>query len=132
MVNDQTVQALQGLTFGGSGDGIGIGLALLQARSQAATQAQVRSQTRDTVPIAFEQMHSILTRHSCRKGSSAQLCDTLLVQAPQGVFSMDLPGRPGFPPLAHHQPPLMHPSNLSGELPVTVAAWDDPTSAKQI
>ena len=43
MVNDQTVQALQGLTFGGSGDGIGIGLALLQARSQAATQAQVRS-----------------------------------------------------------------------------------------
>jgi len=36
-----TIQALQGLTFGGSNEGIGIGLALLQARSQAASQAQV-------------------------------------------------------------------------------------------
>lgn len=41
MANDQTIQALQGLTFGGSNDGIGIGLALLQARSQAANQSQV-------------------------------------------------------------------------------------------
>ena len=43
MANDQTIQALQGLTFGGSNDGIGIGLALLQARSQAANQSQVAS-----------------------------------------------------------------------------------------
>lgn len=41
MANDQTIQALQGLTFGGSNDGIGIGLALLQARSQADQQPQV-------------------------------------------------------------------------------------------
>ena len=54
------------------------------------------------------------------------------MQAPQGVFSMDLPGRPGFPPLSHHQPPLMHPSNLSGELPGTVAAWEDLAAAKQL
>lgn len=41
---EQTVQALQGLTFNGGGDGIGIGLALLHARSQAATQAQAQAQ----------------------------------------------------------------------------------------
>ena len=50
MANDQTIQALQGLTFGGSNDGIGIGLALLQqARSQAENHPQVLHQVADCI-----------------------------------------------------------------------------------